>query len=87
MSTHSPAIHTSTTTGSPLDASPDALKGPATAPIRRCQPITRAARPPGISHSSQQTHVTMFEADVANVARTRRNLETATIGRSSGIHW
>lgn len=89
MSSHTPSTHSSTTTGSPLLASPDARKGPGRFAIRRCQPHTRAARPPGIGQptSLKTTQQRMSTPVVGVVARTRRNRDTATIGRSSGIHW
>jgi hypothetical protein len=48
MSIHSPLMYSSTWTGLPLLASPEADRGPAIPPIRRRQAMVRAAILPGI---------------------------------------
>src|SRR5688500_18743875 len=88
MSTHSPSTHSSTATGSPFDASPDARTGPGRLPRRRRNAATNGARAAGIGQPTcwNVTQHRMSDAVVGVVARTRRNRDTATIGRSSGMN-
>jgi hypothetical protein len=87
MSVHAPARSISTVIGAPLLASPVAGTGAAHPPYWRRQPATRAATPlaTGYPTSVKVTQHSMFTAE-PNVTRTRRNLLTGTIGRSSGMN-